>query len=88
MFNPANGNIVWDTLVGPGTSLGGLEWGSAYDGLRIYTAEADPFGVPYALRNGTTRQRGRWFVGGARPADRAQSTGRRQRPAATAPSGP
>jgi len=57
-FDPANGNIVWDTLVGPGTSLGGLEWGSAYDGLRIYTAEADPFGVPYALRNGTTLSAG------------------------------
>jgi hypothetical protein len=30
-----------------GTSLGGLEWGSAYDGQRIYTAEADPFGIPH-----------------------------------------
>jgi polyvinyl alcohol dehydrogenase (cytochrome) len=42
MFNAANGNIVWDTLVGPGTSLGGIEWGSAYDGVRIYAPEANP----------------------------------------------
>ncbi|HTW09822.1 MAG TPA: PQQ-binding-like beta-propeller repeat protein [Acidimicrobiales bacterium] len=50
-FDPANGNIVWDTLVGPGTSLGGIEWGSAYDGQRIYTAEADFGGIPYQLAN-------------------------------------
>jgi polyvinyl alcohol dehydrogenase (cytochrome) len=41
-FEPSNGNIVWDTLVGLGSSLGGIEWGSAYDGLRIYTTEANP----------------------------------------------
>jgi polyvinyl alcohol dehydrogenase (cytochrome) len=41
-FDPSNGKIVWDTLVGPGSSLGGVEWGSAYDGLRIYTTEANP----------------------------------------------
>jgi polyvinyl alcohol dehydrogenase (cytochrome) len=54
-FNPANGNLVWDTLVGPGSSLGGVEWGSAYDGLRIYSAESDAFGIPYQLaKNPTT----------------------------------
>jgi polyvinyl alcohol dehydrogenase (cytochrome) len=41
-FDPSNGKIVWDTLVGPGSSLGGIEWGSAYDGQRIYTQEANP----------------------------------------------
>jgi polyvinyl alcohol dehydrogenase (cytochrome) len=41
-FDPANGKIVWDRLVGPGSSLGGIEWGSAYDGQRIYTTEANP----------------------------------------------
>ena len=39
--NPDNGDIVWKTQVGPGGSLGGLEWGSAYDGTRIYTAVAN-----------------------------------------------
>jgi polyvinyl alcohol dehydrogenase (cytochrome) len=59
-FNPANGNIVWDTLIGPGTSLGGSEWGSAYDGNQIYTAEADPFDIPYTLANGDPVAGGSW----------------------------
>ena len=59
-LNPANGNIVWDRLVGPGTSLGGLEWGSAYDGQRIYVAEADPFDLPYTLAGGQSASGGSW----------------------------
>jgi polyvinyl alcohol dehydrogenase (cytochrome) len=35
-FNPDNGNIVWSTMVGPGGTLGGMEWGTATDGQRIY----------------------------------------------------
>src|SRR5712671_6252540 len=31
-LNPDNGNIVWARLVGPGSSLGGIEWGTATDG--------------------------------------------------------
>jgi polyvinyl alcohol dehydrogenase (cytochrome) len=41
------GNTVWSTAVGPGTSLGGLEWGSATDGKRIYFAVAN-LGFPGA----------------------------------------
>jgi len=41
-FDPATGKIVWNRLIGPGSSLGGIEWGSAYDGQRIYTTEANP----------------------------------------------
>ncbi len=59
-FNAANGHIVWDTLVGPGTSLGGIEWGSAYDGNSIYTAEADPFGVPYTINGDQSVVGGFW----------------------------
>lgn len=32
------GAVAWKTVVGPGSSLGGLEWGSATDGKRIYFA--------------------------------------------------
>jgi polyvinyl alcohol dehydrogenase (cytochrome) len=32
---------LWKTAVGPGSSLGGLEWGSATDGKRIYFAVAN-----------------------------------------------
>jgi polyvinyl alcohol dehydrogenase (cytochrome) len=31
------GRVVWSTPVGPGSSLGGMHWGSATDGERIYT---------------------------------------------------
>ncbi len=48
-LNPDDGNIVWSTLVGPGSSLGGIEWGTATDGQRIYVAIANRFNVPYTL---------------------------------------
>jgi polyvinyl alcohol dehydrogenase (cytochrome) len=38
VVNPDNGADVWSTQVGPGGTLGGLQWGSAVDGKRIYTA--------------------------------------------------
>ena len=48
------GATVWSSTVGPGSSLGGLEWGSATDGKRIYFAVANfnfgPF-AHYAMVN-------------------------------------
>jgi polyvinyl alcohol dehydrogenase (cytochrome) len=41
------GQIVWSTEAGPGSTLGGIEWGSAYDGVRIYIAEANFGFLPY-----------------------------------------
>jgi polyvinyl alcohol dehydrogenase (cytochrome) len=43
----ATGAILWGTQVGPGGGLGGVEWGSATDGNRIYVAEADSDHVAY-----------------------------------------
>ena len=48
-LNPDNGNIVWCTPVGPGASLGGIEWGTATDGQRIYVAIANSDHLPYTL---------------------------------------
>ncbi len=48
-LNPDNGNIVWSTPVGPGASLGGIEWGTASDGQRIYVAIANSDHLPYTL---------------------------------------
>ena len=31
-LNPDTGGIIWHTFVGPGGSLGGIEWGTASDG--------------------------------------------------------
>jgi polyvinyl alcohol dehydrogenase (cytochrome) len=46
-FDPDTGVELWHMQVGPGSSLGGMEWGSASDGVRIYVAIANLFGIPY-----------------------------------------
>jgi polyvinyl alcohol dehydrogenase (cytochrome) len=50
-LNADNGNIIWSTPVGPGTgnTLGGIEWGTATDGQRIYVAIANAGHAPYTL---------------------------------------
>ncbi len=48
-LNPDNGNIVWSTPVGPGASLGGIEWGTATDGKRIFVAISNSDHLPYTL---------------------------------------
>jgi polyvinyl alcohol dehydrogenase (cytochrome) len=47
-LDPDTGAVLWATQVGPGSSLGGMEWGSATDGKRIYVAIANLYGIPYA----------------------------------------
>jgi polyvinyl alcohol dehydrogenase (cytochrome) len=51
-LNPDNGNILWSTVVGPGGTLGGIEWGTATDGARIYAAIANSRHLPYTLTPG------------------------------------
>ena len=48
-LNPDNGNIVWSTAVGPGSALGGIEWGTASDGERIYVAISNLGHILYTL---------------------------------------
>jgi polyvinyl alcohol dehydrogenase (cytochrome) len=48
-LNPDNGNIVWSTPVGPGSSLGGIEWGTATDGKRIFVEIGNHDHLPYTL---------------------------------------
>jgi polyvinyl alcohol dehydrogenase (cytochrome) len=60
-LNPQNGNVAWKTQVGPGSSLGGIEWGTAADGQRIYVAISNLFGIPYNLEpSGTPVNGGSW----------------------------
>jgi polyvinyl alcohol dehydrogenase (cytochrome) len=40
-LNPDTGAIVWATAVGPGSELGGIEWGSVADGRQIYVANTN-----------------------------------------------
>jgi len=46
-YDPDTGAELWHTQVGPGSSLGGMEWGSASDGVRIYVAISNLYGIPY-----------------------------------------
>ncbi len=48
-FDAATGNVVWQTLVGPGGALGGIMWGTAYDGRRIYVPLSNSSGASYHL---------------------------------------
>jgi polyvinyl alcohol dehydrogenase (cytochrome) len=51
-LNPDNGAIVWTTIVGPGGTTGGIQWGTATDGTRIYVAITNSLHIPYTLANG------------------------------------
>lgn len=48
-LDPKTGATLWQTQVGPGSSLGGMEWGSATDGKRIYVQIANFYGLPTPL---------------------------------------
>jgi polyvinyl alcohol dehydrogenase (cytochrome) len=48
-LNPANGEVVWATQVGPGSQRGGIVWGPATDGKRVYVAAANFEGVEMTL---------------------------------------
>jgi polyvinyl alcohol dehydrogenase (cytochrome) len=58
-LDPSTGQTVWQAKVGPGTQLGGIEFGSATDGNRVYVAESDFTDVPYTA-NGKTITGGSW----------------------------
>jgi polyvinyl alcohol dehydrogenase (cytochrome) len=62
--NAATGTFVWKTKVGPGGAGGGIEWGSATDGSRIYCAEVDSAKKPYKLR-GSGPQAGQTVTSGS-----------------------
>jgi polyvinyl alcohol dehydrogenase (cytochrome) len=47
-FDPDTGELLWQTQVGPGSSLGGIEWGSATDGKRIYVQISNYYGIPWS----------------------------------------
>jgi polyvinyl alcohol dehydrogenase (cytochrome) len=44
-----DGALVWKTEVGPGGHLGGVHWGTAVDGKRVYVGVNDQTGAPYLL---------------------------------------
>jgi len=60
-LDPGTGAVAWVTQAGPGGTGGGLQWGSAVDGQRVYTANSNSNFVPWTLPGGsTTTTRGVW----------------------------
>lgn len=48
-LDPDNGEIVWSVIPGPGGIVGGMQWGSATDGERVYGTITGGFGVSYDI---------------------------------------
>jgi polyvinyl alcohol dehydrogenase (cytochrome) len=59
-LDAATGQILWSQAAGPGSSLGGIEWGPATDNKRIYVAEMNFYGIPYQLPTGVYTTSGSW----------------------------
>ena len=65
VLDARTGEFIWNTLVGPGGDMGGMEWGTAYDGDRIYVSITNQHHIQYLLTdNGkltsTTATGGSW----------------------------
>jgi polyvinyl alcohol dehydrogenase (cytochrome) len=43
-LNPDNGEVVWHQAFGEGSPLGGIHWGIAYDGKRVFAPINRPYG--------------------------------------------
>ena len=59
-FDPNDGTLRWSTAVGPGGIFGGIEWGTATDGQRIYVAISNSSHVKTTLINGQIVTGGTW----------------------------
>jgi polyvinyl alcohol dehydrogenase (cytochrome) len=53
-LDPDTGAVLWVTQAGPGGTAGGLQWGSAVDGQRVYTANANSNNIAWTLQPGGT----------------------------------
>ena len=60
-LDASTGKVVWQTQAGPGGLAGGLQWGSATDGKRVYVASSNSEFKEWMLKNGTSGgYRGGW----------------------------
>jgi polyvinyl alcohol dehydrogenase (cytochrome) len=65
VLDARSGAFIWNTLIGPGGDQGGMNWGTAFDGKRIYASITNHHHIPYKLtQNGviwnTTTTGGSW----------------------------
>lgn len=54
LVDAKTGKVIWRDVTGPGGLQGGIQWGTATDGKRIYIAQADDDHVTYELIDGKT----------------------------------
>jgi polyvinyl alcohol dehydrogenase (cytochrome) len=60
-LNPDTGAVLWRTLVGPGGLDGGIQWGTATDGTRIYVPISNSSSQTYTLQpSGLRVNSGSW----------------------------
>ncbi len=59
-FDAETGEVLWHTLVGPWSEPGGLTWGAAYDGQRLYVTLTNLEHVPHRLTSGQVVTGGSW----------------------------
>jgi polyvinyl alcohol dehydrogenase (cytochrome) len=55
-----DGSIVWTQFVGPGSALGGMQWGSAVDDKCVYVSNANRNFMDWIHPNGTIFCGGAW----------------------------
>jgi polyvinyl alcohol dehydrogenase (cytochrome) len=61
LLDARSGELIWSTLVGHADDPGGIQWGTAYDGRRIYVAIGhNNRRDPYELVSGETVTGGSW----------------------------
>jgi polyvinyl alcohol dehydrogenase (cytochrome) len=58
LVDARTGDILWSAAAGPGGLQGGIQWGSATDGRRVYVAEANSMLLPHTLPDGRTIRSG------------------------------
>jgi polyvinyl alcohol dehydrogenase (cytochrome) len=49
LLDARTGRFIWSTLIGPGGDQGGMEWGTAFDGRRIYASITNHHHIPYRM---------------------------------------
>jgi polyvinyl alcohol dehydrogenase (cytochrome) len=52
MVDATTGEIVWSAAAGPGSPVGGIQWGTATDGQQIYLVETNFGRIPHELPDG------------------------------------
>jgi polyvinyl alcohol dehydrogenase (cytochrome) len=52
MVDATTGEIVWSAAAGPGSPVGGIQWGTATDRERVYLVETNFFRAEYELPDG------------------------------------